>query len=261
MKINWKTIATIGATALATASATILVLPEILAGVKNSIRKTVLDVIEEGIDKTVRDLIVGYGIGLAAFVLAMLMILVFPAQRAAVVLGSLVLLAAFVYNCLFILRVRQYYSTVRKAFRHYRNNGNFKKTVAMSVLDVYRQPIEQAVSRRVMHSLDRSVFPVQTQRAIHDYAVDSVAKLSDMWVEDRLPDFVPTVDELWQDARRLFGRRLAVMGSVLALYVIVFVWIIRPLSLHAASGLSSLEVYLYPFALASDGLLGTHLSE
>lgn len=251
--------ATIGATVLATASAAVLVLPEILAGVKESIRQTVLDAMEEGINKSTRDLVVGYGIGLASFVLAMLILLVFHAQRWAVFFGAIVLLAAFAYNCLFILRARKYLSTAKKAFRHYREKGNFKKTVAMSVLDAYRQPIEQAVSRGVMRYLDHTVFPAQTQRSIHDFAIENLAKLGGMWVEDQLPDFVPTVDELWQDARKLFGRKLAVIGSVLALYVLVFVWIIRPLSLHAASGLSSLEVYLYPFALASDALLGTHL--
>ncbi len=261
MSVNWKKVAALGATALATASAAVLILPEILASVKKAIRTTVLDTIEAGINKTVRDLVIGYGIGLVAFVLALLILLVFPENRLALVAGSLVLIAAFVYNCLFILQARQYYSTAKKAFRHYRQKGDFKKTVAMSVLDRYQRPIEEAVSLRVIRFVQNPVFSTKMKRSIHDFAMDSVAKLSDLWVEDQLPDFVPSVNELWADALKLFGRRVLIIASVLALYIVVFLWIIRPLSLQAASGLSSLQVYLYPFALASDTLLGTHWGE
>ena len=254
---NWRKVALFGAAVLATASSALLWVPQILDALKESIRHSVMVAIEGAIDRTVRKLIFGYGVGFVAFAVSMLILLVFPSNRLARVVGALVLLGALVYNSLFLLQARRWFSTVVHAGRYYRRSGVFRRTVAFGLLDAYRETIDQAVTTTVSRFTAHPSFPRQARQAVHDFALERSSQLQRLWIEDRLPDCVPSIDELWEDALRLFGRRVLILATVLGSYVVLFVCVVRPLSLRAASGLPALQVYSYPFALAVDALFGT----
>jgi len=260
MLFGWRKVALFGAAVLATASSAFLVLPEMLNALKASIRRTVMEAIARAIDRTVRNLITGHAIGFGAFAVAMLILLSFPGNRLARIAGASVLLVAFVYNTLFLLRIRRGFGTVRQAWRYYRRTRHFRKAVAFGILDAYRETIDAAVSTTVSRFMAHPSFPRRARQAVEAFAVERASQLQQLWIADRLPDCVPGVDDLWEEARRLFGRRMAVVAVVLGLYVVLFVWVVRPLSLRAASGLSTVDVYAYPFLLAIDGVLGTSLA-
>lgn len=257
---NWKKAAWAGVAVLATASSAFLLIPKILDALKTSIRQSVMEAIEGAIDRTVSKLIFGYGVGFAAFAVAMLILLVFPMNGWTRVAGALVLLAALVYNSLFLLQARRWFSTVVHAWQYYRRTGAFQRTVAFGLLYAYRETIDQAVSATAARFTAHPSFPRRAQQAVNDFAVERSTQLQRLWIEDRLPDCVPSVNELWEDARRLFGRRMVILISVLGAYVVLFVCVVRPLSLQAVSGLSAFQVYTYPFALAIDALFGTSVA-
>lgn len=80
------------------------------------------------------------------------------------------------------------------------------------------------------------------------------------WSRDKFPKVIPRIDELWKDFKNYFAKRLIITGVVLALYVVIFVWIVYPFVMKTFTGYTSLQVVLFPFKYSADILFKTNFS-
>jgi uncharacterized membrane protein YkvA (DUF1232 family) len=122
---------------------------------------------------------------------------------------------------------------IKNAAQFYRNTRNIRETVIRLALERHKAKIEEDFNK------DRNM-----TAKIGGLLVNFFAKL---WTQDKLPDFIPNLDELLAEIKRQYLRRVVLALLLCAAYVAAFTFLIRPAIITAVGdGLTYNEIIFFP---------------